>query len=104
MSAPNTYIERACKILDNSDDSSDEVICGAVLLAAYERGAKIRRVSKATEIPAKRLRFFFDNFLANGVFTAHGEVFAEWFHDEHGVIAFVLDVAVGRGLLKKVSQ
>ena len=90
-------------MLTNSPRDSDDVLCGAVMLAALREGPILERIADALAVNIEKIRPFFNRLRKNSVFTRTKVRGAEWLEDGASV-AFCLDVCVGIGLLQRAKM
>lgn len=99
------YRKVACEILGIEDDLpvGDDLICGTMLLAALQVGARLGRIADATGWSRARIRPIFQRLRQQGIFTSKGKLAVEWTEadDPDADIAFTLDVLCGIGMLKR---
>lgn len=98
------FLKESSRLINNKDAASDEVVCGAIMLAALREGtSSIAKLSKLVEQPSSRISVFVKRLRQNKVFCRDGKVHCEWFGKDGG-IAFMCDVCIGLGFLKRVPN
>lgn len=83
-------------------DSEDEPVA-TVMLAALECGANAAAISEFLGWPRGRVRAIGRGLRAAGIWKHRETHHSGWFDEDSGGIAFVMDLAVYKGLLERLS-
>lgn len=73
-----------------------------VMLAALQIGQNRRKLHQFTGISASIIAKFAHNLRKSGVWK-NGKVYADWFDEEEGGLAFALDTNVALGLIERAA-
>ena len=86
--------------LDLGPEDSEGFRVGVVLLTSAFKGTNADMLAKYTGYDRREVRKWSKRFRDNGIWEGH-RVCAEWSDEKYGVVAFVLDVCVGQGLVER---
>lgn len=104
---PWHFIEEAARL--NEEDPtlplSDAALVGAVLLAGLAYGPDdVDAIAGAISVDVEQIRHYYDNLVRGGVFEPEtGKLSCNWFDEESGGAAFMLDQLVGLGLVRRAG-
>lgn len=91
-------IRRIDPDLAEDDDGYNAVL---VLLASLAVGPEIKRIAKFTGLRRDLVAWYSRNLRASGVWK-RGKIYADWFDEENGGVALLLDASVAQGYVKRV--
>lgn len=92
--------KKALTEIDGEDWSPDQWDAGLILLTGLEVGPNADKVAAFTGIPRSKCREIGGRLRENGVWSGR-KIRAEWFDEETGGVAFLCDVNVALGMLKR---
>src|SRR5690242_5957866 len=99
---PSDWIAESMKMVGKRDGSHDDVICGAMMLAALHHGPRsVTKLAKAIGVEPDRIQWMHANLQRNGIFTRR-KIRARWFEVDGG-LEFLLDVCCETGIMERSS-
>lgn len=97
------FLIESSRIQQDTDLTSDGVVCGAMMLAALREGVNLPKLAKATGIRAEILKPFYTKLVSAGCFKGF-EVSCNWWPDDGtGGLNFIMDTMVGLGLMERAA-
>lgn len=85
-------------------EDEDTFKTAALLIALLQMPPDASALSRFLKLPIGFVEERLKRLRAQGVLDANGTVLADWFDEEHGGVAFWMDVAVAEGLLERVPD
>ena len=84
-------------------DSDEESAARCLLVGLWVGHDHIWKVADFTGIPIFKVRKYAENLRKNGVWLMDGMTAADWDHETEGYMAFILDVLVAVGHIKRAE-
>ena len=98
-------VKEVRKITEEGDKNSETNKIGQILLASTFKGTDEKGIAEFLEMDFNYVNKIGKSLRKNKIWTKDNMVSGEdWFEEKSGGIAFVLDILVAQGLLKRVHK